>query len=178
MKTILSIFTIAVVMAACNTNHDNSSDVSKLQAYKDSVRLSADTAGLAQYQTWKAQNAVTGNNYSTPATAPVAAVKNTVAYIPVHKATRSSSTKQSRAKSYEGGSMNSESSNTAKAPVVRKQGWSKAAKGAAIGAGTGAVIGAVISKNNRASGAIIGGVLGGGAGYGIGRTMDKKDGRY
>jgi uncharacterized membrane protein len=62
--------------------------------------------------------------------------------------------------------------------VPRKKGWSKAAKGTVIGAGTGAVAGAIINKKNRGVGAVIGGILGAGAGYGIGRSMDKKDGRY
>jgi YMGG-like Gly-zipper len=67
----------------------------------------------------------------------------------------------------------------AAAPVAtRKKGWSKAAKGTVIGAGTGAVAGAIINKKNRGVGAVIGGILGAGAGYGIGRSMDKKDGRY
>ena len=64
----------------------------------------------------------------------------------------------------------------AKAPA--KKGWSKAAKGAAIGGASGAVVGAVVHKKNRVLGGVIGGVVGAGAGYGIGRTMDKKDGRY
>lgn len=73
-------------------------------------------------------------------------------------------------------------SSNASAPVeqksTKKKGWSKAAKGAVIGAGTGAVAGAIINKRNRAAGAAIGAVIGGGAGYGIGRSQDKKDGRY
>lgn len=66
---------------------------------------------------------------------------------------------------------------TASAPVYRKKGWSKAAKGAAIGAGAGAVAGAIISKN-KGLGAVVGGVVGGAGGYIIGRNKDKKDGRY
>lgn len=66
----------------------------------------------------------------------------------------------------------------APAPAPRKKGWSKAAKGTVIGAGTGAVAGAIINKKDRGTGAVIGGILGAGAGYGIGRSMDKKDGRY
>jgi uncharacterized membrane protein len=60
----------------------------------------------------------------------------------------------------------------------RKKRWSKAAKATVIGAGAGAVAGAIINKRNRGAGAVIGGILGAGAGYGIGRSMDKKDGRY
>lgn len=65
------------------------------------------------------------------------------------------------------------------APVEKKKkGWSKAAKGAVIGGATGAVAGAIIAKNNRAAGAVIGGAVGAGVGYGVGRSKDKKDGRY
>jgi hypothetical protein len=61
---------------------------------------------------------------------------------------------------------------------AKKKGWSKSAKGAVIGGASGAILGAVINKKNRAAGAVIGGVIGAGGGYVIGRTMDKKDGRY
>jgi uncharacterized protein YcfJ len=63
-------------------------------------------------------------------------------------------------------------------PAKKKKGWSKAAKGTVIGAGVGAAAGAIIVKKNRGLGAAAGAVLGGGAGYGVGRSMDKKDGRY
>ena len=57
MKQVLSIFTIATVMLACNNNKDTAAaEKAKLQAYKDSVQVSADTAGLAQYRMWKAQH--------------------------------------------------------------------------------------------------------------------------
>jgi len=75
---------------------------------------------------------------------------------------------------YQSPVMKDETQNTAKV----KKGWSKAAKGTVIGAASGAVIGAVVNKRNRAAGAAIGGVIGGGGGYVIGRSMDKKDGRY
>lgn len=63
-------------------------------------------------------------------------------------------------------------------PAKKKKGWSKAAKGTVIGAGVGAAAGAIIVKKNRGLGAAAGAVIGGGAGYGVGRSMDKKDGRY
>ena len=47
-----------------------------------------------------------------------------------------------------------------------------------IGGVAGAAGGAVINKKNRAAGAVIGGVIGAAGGYGIGRTIDKKNGRY
>lgn len=63
-------------------------------------------------------------------------------------------------------------------PAKKKKGWSKAAKGTVIGAGVGAAAGAIIVKKNRGLGAAAGAVIGGGTGYGVGRSMDKKDGRY
>lgn len=71
-----------------------------------------------------------------------------------------------------------QSSTTNEAKVAQKKGWSKAAKYAVIGGAGGAVMGAVINKRNRVKGAVIGGVLGGGGGYVIGRSKDKKEGRY
>ena len=178
MKQFLPILTVVTMIAAsCHTSPEVKPQPDALQAYKDSVRLAADTAGLSQFQAWKAQHELSDvNQYNANTeTAAAAPVKKTVVYTPVHKTTRSS-TASSRSTDYSSGTMTSESGNTAKASV--KKGWSKAAKGAAIGGGVGAVTGAVINKKNRAVGAVIGGVLGGGVGYGIGRHMDKKDGRY
>ena len=167
MKKIFSIITVAAVMTACNSNSKTTeADVeAKIAAYKDSMRMVADTAGLAQYQAWKAQNELAdASQYNAAQLATVAPRANA-------SVRRVSGT---RSVNNAGGSRNSEGSNTAKG----KKGWSKAAKGAAIGAGSGAVIGAVVNKRNRVAGGVIGGVVGGGVGYGIGRSMDKKDGRY
>ena len=118
------------------------------------VMMFVDTTGLAQFQDWKVQHErLDPNLYYNPAS-------NT------STARRSSTTK----------SMNSSSAYPAK--TVAKKGWSKAAKGTAIGGATGAVLGAVINKRSRVAGAVIGAILGGGTGYVIGRSKDKKDGRY
>lgn len=156
MKKILSILTIAVVIASCSQNPQ------KLDANATKV-TAADTAGLADFQAWKSQNELAEYNaYMKSQYAPASKAPATHTHA---RTTRNS------------GNMSSQSSNTAKAPA-RKKGWSKAAKGAAIGAGTGAIAGAVINKRNRGAGAVIGGVVGGAGGYVIGRSMDKKDGRY
>ncbi|HSU27182.1 MAG TPA: glycine zipper domain-containing protein [Chitinophagaceae bacterium] len=116
------------------------------------VVMFVDTTGLAQFQDWKAQHErLDPNQYYNPNVAT-----STV---------RTSTT-----------SRNSSSSDPAK--TVAKKGWSKAAKGTAIGGATGAVLGAVINKRNRVAGAVIGAILGGGTGFVIGRSKDKKDGRY
>lgn len=172
MKKLFFIFTVAIAMTACNNSQQKSTTDAKLEAFKDSMRMAADTAGLANYQAWKAQNELVNNKTTLNPDMQSASLA-----APVTRST--SPARSTRSRSYSssrnsGGSMSSESANTAK----RKKGWSKAAKGTAIGAGTGAVLGAVINKKNRVAGGVVGGVLGGGVGYGIGRSMDKKDGRY
>ena len=170
MKKLLSILSLSIVLvvllSACGNKAEIEAMNAKLEAYKDSVKMAADTAGLADYQAWKAQNELGEyNEYAYEEAAPVAyAVKKSS---PARTVARRSTSNQS-------GSMGPTSGNTAKA----KKGWSKSAKGAAIGAGAGAIAGAVINKRNRAVGAIIGGVAGGAVGYGIGRGMDKRDGRF
>ncbi|MFZ1530169.1 MAG: YMGG-like glycine zipper-containing protein [Ferruginibacter sp.] len=63
----------------------------------------------------------------------------------------------------------------AETTTKKKEGISKAAKGAIIGGVGGAVAGAVIGKNGK--GAVIGAVVGAAGGYILGRKQDKKDGR-
>ncbi len=113
-----------------------------------------DTVGLAQFQAWKAMNERVDPNE----------VFTTSAQAPVKKAATQKVTMSS--------------SSTHEAKVERKKGWSKAAKYSAIGGGSGIVLGAVINKKNRVAGGAIGGVVLGGLGYIIGRSQDKKDGRY
>jgi hypothetical protein len=168
MKKILFAFLAITIMStlfvACNSNPKvNNEDVARKVA--DSLRLAADTAGLSQFQAWKAQNELPNvqdqGQAQQFASAPSAVSNRT-------------SRSTSRSRSYSSGSMNSSSSNTAKA----KKGWSKAAKGAVIGGVAGGAAGAIINKRNRVVGGVVGGILGAGVGYGIGRAKDKKDGRY
>lgn len=159
MKKLLSVFAIAgtLTMAACSNNP------TALQTEK-SVSYS-DTVGLAQFQAWKANQAMEQMKAEYAAANALA--------------TRPSRAVASRSSPNRSVSTNKSIGSTTSYPAKpQKKGWSKAAKGAAIGAGSGAVIGAVVNKRNRAVGAVIGGVAGGAVGYGIGRSMDKKDGRY
>ena len=179
MKKLLSIFSIAAVMTACTTNADKvAAENARLQTFRDSVRLAADTAGLADYRSWKAQReiAMEQDMYNQEpvaiAAAPGAVARRT--YAPAPRRTTSTARRSTASRSSGGGSTASTSTNTAQ----QKRGISKAAKGAIIGGTGGAVAGAVINKKNRAVGAVIGGVLGAGGGYVIGRGKDKKDGRY
>ena len=152
--TTLSVVAIAAIfMTACNRNPQTASE-SKV-AFEDTV-------GLAQFQAWKAQNERV--NPAMYAAAPVAAA-------PVKRAAT-----RARSTSSNSGSMSSTSSNQAK--TTAKKGWSKSAKYAVIGGAAGGVAGAVINKRNRTVGAVVGAVLGAGGGYVLGRTQDKKDGRF
>jgi hypothetical protein len=176
MKRILSIFSIAAVMAACNSDQDKiMAESARVKAYQDSIRLAADTAGLADFQSWKMQNELSNTPIDPAATAGVVAaaapVVRTVA--PARTSTRSTSTRSSGVSRSSGGGYS-----TASTTPARRAKVSKAAKGAVIGGVVGAGAGAIINKKNRGVGAVIGGVLGAAGGYGVGRGMDKRDGRY
>lgn len=166
MKQIVPFFSALALVAACNSNPKPASEIVKTAP----VTIAADTAGLAQFQAWKAQHELANADQylAQPAAEPAQKAVRTAA--PARRAV------SNRSATAQTGSLSSESANGAKA--VQKRGWSKAAKGTAIGAGTGAVIGAVVNKKNRVVGGVIGGAAGGAVGYGIGRQMDKRDGRY
>jgi hypothetical protein len=161
-KMMIPVFAIVVGMTACNTTPDTAST-------QKAIQPAVDTAGLAQFQAWKAQNELV-NTQENAAMQPQAQTREVIKYYPVSSAKRSSSSGVSRS--------TSSSSGTASSGTTRKKGWSSAAKGAVIGGVAGAAGGAIINKKNRALGGIVGGVLGAGAGYGIGRGVDKRNGRY
>lgn len=183
MKKLLPILGIAFLAAACNTSPEQRADAS--QSAQQTV-TAPDTTGMAEFNAWKAQNELASLTAPRQAEQPAPAEKTRtiVKYVPVarsaskpvtHTSTSTSSSNSGSSVGTGSGSANSESSQTAE--VNKKEGWSKAAKGAVIGGVTGAAAGAVINKKNRVVGAVIGGVVGAAGGYGIGRTMDKKDGR-
>lgn len=119
----------------------------------------SNTSELAEFREWQAQKLAKENAPTThPYTSTTTARKRTVSTAPTTTSERIPPIPP--------------------AEPAKKKGWSKAAKGAVIGGAVGAGAGAIILKKNRALGAVIGGVVGGGVGYGIGRSMDKKDGRY
>lgn len=159
MKRVLSIIAItavvALIMASCSQNKGASKETT----------VTTDTIGFAQFQQWKAMNErVDPMSYQQGYNDGLAQTATKPKATTVRRTSTSSNS----------GTMTSTSTNNAKV----KKGWSKAAKYSVIGGVAGGVAGAVINKRNRAVGAVIGGVLGAGAGYGIGRSADKKDGRY
>jgi hypothetical protein len=111
-----------------------------------------DTTGFAQFQEWKA-------------------MKDKESKVAAQQAW--GGTKQNNTKTV---AMTSSTTNEAKA--TKKKGWSKAAKYTVAGTAGGVILGAVINKKDPVRGAVVGGVLLGGGGYVLGRSQDKKDGRY
>lgn len=176
MKKILFAVGTVVIMASCSQNNP--------RPETDTVTLRpTDTAGLAQFQAWKAQNELATTQalqaQQMEAQQPVREViRERVVYVNEPRSTTTRRSSSTARRSSSGSSGNSTAGTSTGTTQQEKKGWSKAAKGAAIGGAGGAVVGAVVNKRNRAVGAVIGGVIGGAAGYGIGRSKDKKDGRY
>jgi hypothetical protein len=186
MKRILPFFSIALVMAACNSTPDLNVQNPTAGAQPQAQTYNPDTVGLSKFQQWKAQNELANVEDYQAVQYAAAAPQKKVAKAPVRKASKpaapvrsssaSTETSNSTVSTSDGaGTISSESGNEAKQTV--KKGWSKAAKGAVIGGVVGAAGGAIINKKNPVVGGVIGGVIGAGGGYALGRGMDKKDGR-
>jgi len=154
-RIILPVFAIAVVLTACNPTPDTGTT-------QKAIQPASDTTGLAEFRAWKVQNELMNTQ------------QNTAMQPQAHEAARSHT---HVAPSHSASGVQSSSSASSGA-AYRKKGWSSAAKGAVIGGVAGAAGGAIISRRNRGMGGVVGGVLGAGAGYGIGRSIDKKNGRY
>ncbi|HZH36397.1 MAG TPA: membrane lipoprotein lipid attachment site-containing protein [Flavisolibacter sp.] len=178
MKKILFALSTVAILASCSQNNPR-------PAAETQTITPTDTAGLAQFQAWKAQNELAVANQLAAEQEPVReVVRERVVYVTEPRRTtstsRSTATRRSSGSTARssGSSGSSGTSGTSGTTAKKKEGWSKTAKGAVIGGAGGAVVGAVINKRNRAAGAVIGGVVGGAAGAVIGRSQDKKDGRY
>lgn len=197
MKTSILTIAIAAFFVACNP---------KPAVETVAVnQVKTDTAGYSEFQQWKNEQELIGENAQSFTTdAPVeedikeAPAKPTVIYRqapartvakarPVSKPRTSTtrpksqlpSTIPSSGESTVGsGAGSNDGEVTSPAPIpAKKEGWSKAAKGTAIGGASGAVLGAIISKDKKGKGAVIGAVIGAAGGYVLGRAQDKKDGR-
>lgn len=188
MKKLLPILGIAALVTACNSTPEIKTDAAQSAPQQITV---PDTTGMAAFNAWKAQNELaTVSAYQQPqqptfASAPKAKTAVKKAPVSKPKVTAPASTipsslpnEENNSGSTAGTGSGSASNGTGETgQAQKKEGWSKAAKGAVIGGVAGAAGGAVINKKNRVLGAVIGGVVGAAGGYGIGRTMDKKDGR-
>ena len=195
MKKFLLSISSVLALVACNEVPEKIADSTSQQS--DHAAF-ADTSGLASFRAWKVQNELASvadyqaqqAAYSEPAEQPVVKkktstpVRKSTTSKPVAQTSRPSQSTSSDSQTSSGGETAStgsgtgtSGSGTAEAPAEKKEGWSKAAKGAVIGGVAGAAGGAVINKKNRVAGAVIGAVIGAGGGYVIGRQADKKDGR-
>lgn len=166
MKKLIPIFSIALAMAACNQKPENNSDIATTLPVQQPMQIAAaDTAGMADFRAWKVQNELTDvNEYNAKQAEANAPVQKQIikkkAVAPVRKTTKTTSdpvqtpTTSEADKTTDAGSGKDNSATAGTGEVAKaeekKQGISKAAKGAVIGAG---------------------------GGYTIGRGMDKKDGR-
>jgi hypothetical protein len=162
MKKIIQYVMMASIFAACNSK-------SNLDTNKDVVLT--DTSGMYK------SNIMTDTGSVIQATSLNAAAANKPVVINNYYGTtpKSSTTRRTGSGTYaNSGTSRSTGSSTT---VTRKRGWSHAAKNAVIGGAGGAVVGAVVSKH-KGTGAIIGGVVGAAGGYILGRSKDKKEGRY
>ncbi len=202
MKKFIPFLSIAVAVAACTTNPESITKFASGSAIEvQAPAINPDTIGLSDYQLWKAQNELSEereikntSNYTAVAPvkkqvyrAPVQKVQQVEYNYPKSTSTGRTSTKRQDSESNKGTGATGEGNGndgiaqgtgTAEAEEeTKKEGMSKAAKGAIIGGAGGAAAGAVINKKNRAAGAVIGAVIGAGGGYVVGRKMDKKDGR-
>jgi hypothetical protein len=193
MKKFLPFMSLVLVTAAaCNTTPEKAVKSSPVEP-SAITSAAADTAGMAEFREWKASNElmnVQAYQAGQPVVAARPAVRKSVA-APVRKSTASAPVKSKPASNQStpssdnstasdnggGGTGTTDAGAGEVAKAEKKEGWSKAAKGAVIGGVAGAAGGAVLNKKNRVLGAVIGGVVGAAGGYGIGRTMDKKDGR-
>lgn len=176
MKQILLALSTVGIMASCSNNNPRTAAETK-------TLTPTDTAGLAEFQKWKTQNELAvanqqalQNQTTTQPTKEI--IRERVVYVQEPRTTRRSSSSATRSRNTSSGNSGVNNSSGNNGTTAQKKGWSKAAKGAVIGGAGGAVVGAVVNKRNRGAGAVIGGVLGGAVGYGIGRSKDKKDGRY
>lgn len=197
MKKILSIFAVTAVFAACNNNPKTGTDTPAAVTTADTATLNhnAFTDKAEEVQLNGVSDTIIandGNAYvkvnpkEAAEPAPVINKKTAVRHTAHTKTARSdgsgTTTSKSESTTVSNGTSGTSGNNgtettTTTTTETKKEGWSKAAKGAVIGAGTGAAAGAIISKK-KGKGAIIGGIIGAGGGYIIGRSKDKKDGRY
>ncbi len=203
MKKIILAFTVVLFIAACKDDADLETKIDTVGVVKDSLiyhnNILADTAKISadilNKANMNADQPLAKKNktyaFTTPRTNPPTAKRRTYSSSnievmePSVGSTTPTSSGTGNTNSGNGTDGNTTTTGGATAniggsseaqPTVQKEGWSKAAQGAAIGGVAGAIGGAIISKK-KGKGAIIGGIIGAGGGYVIGRAKDKKDGR-
>lgn len=166
MKQIITIFSLAAILTACNNTSE------KPIAGDSKMSTVSDTSDYAAFQAWKKQKEEAGLQSSQEK-----ASKPTVVYVhqPAPVRTNKSVAQQPQPADQSVPTTSTTPTIPASTPQqVTKKKMSTATKGAIIGAGSGAIAGAIIGRKNPWLGALIGGVAGGGVGYGVGTTIEKK----
>ena len=200
MKKLLPFLSFAFLLTACSSS-PGEPETKTLQSAQPAS--SVDTAGLAAFQQWKAQNELAVATPPQQQVEPVAqAPVKTVTIIrevrvpqpaPARRASRPPAPAPVEERpappvqeeptpggtgevaSNTGSGASPADAPAPQAETAKKEGMSNATKGAVIGGAGGAVIGAVLNKKNRGVGAVIGGVVGGAVGYGLGKKKDNKE---
>jgi hypothetical protein len=205
MTKFIPFLSLAVLAAACNTNPSADSAMKSIKDSQQLEADTSGLAQFQQWKMQNELGATDQQTTEQVATSEAATPRkaNTVHYATVQKRASSStaprktttstrpnttttkSSTPSSSSSTEGSTASNEGAGTTAAgsgtgsteTTQKKEGMSKAAKGAIIGGVTGGVAGAVINKKNRTAGAVIGAVIGAGGGYILGKKADQKDGR-
>lgn len=192
MKKILTIIATAAMFAACSndkeldTNKDvvltdtsgmyksnYSTDVSPAANEKEEIAPAAQTRVIRETRVVYVDRTPKATKQTIHEASPVEPVVTAPVQTPTNTGT--STLPGTTTPGTEGTvGTNTGSESTTEAPAEKKEGWSKAAKGAVIGGVGGAVAGAILSKK-KGKGAIIGGVIGAAGGYILGRKKDKAD---
>jgi hypothetical protein len=185
MKKLFLPIAIVAVFSACNTKKEE--DKRDLLFLNDSSSLqsnvSSDTATVtqaapepaapvAQYTAPKAKKAAT--TYKKPVKKVVTRSEEPDASVLNVPSTNTGTVPAQTGTAGTGTAGTGTVDNTTTIPD-KKEGVSKAAKGAVIGGVAGAAAGAILTKKGK--GAVIGGVIGAAGGYILGRKKDKADGR-
>src|SRR5215204_5598549 len=127
MKRILFALSTVAIMASCSDNNPRTA------AETQTLIPPADTAGLAQFQQWKAQNELAVANQlaqqnQLATQQPTEVVRERVVYVDRPSTARRSSSSSTARRSSSSGSSSSGSSTSTSSQTAKKEGWSKAAK--------------------------------------------------
>lgn len=185
MKKLLLPLAIVAVFSACNSKKEEEkrdmlflSDTSSLSnnTMSDTATITqaapAPAAPVVQYTAPRPKRS-TNTTYKKPVTV-VTPTPEPTAPVTTVPSTTTGTTPAETGTAGTGTGETGTVDNTTTIPA-KKEGISKAAKGAVIGGVAGAAAGAILGKN--AKGAVIGGVIGAAGGYILGRKKDKADGR-
>lgn len=183
MKKFILPLAIAALFSACNTEKKDDAKREMVilndSLYRNNVMSDTGTSIVAEpaisepvaVKKAAPRKTIVKSPRKTTSAPVVSNTPQTTAPLPTNTGT---STQPSTGTTADAGTGTTGTDNTTTAPE-KKEGWSKAAKGAAIGGVAGAVAGAVLTK--KGTGAVIGGVVGAAGGYILGRKKDKADGR-